>query len=48
MTYRATFWTTKEYNENEAILREIFWNGDEVGRFNERKKNAYSCRCVKD
>lgn len=48
MTYRSAFWSTKEYNASEAFIREIFWNGDEVGRYSESKSDGNSCRCIKD
>jgi len=48
MTYRGSFWSTMEYNTTEAFYREIFWNGDGIGRYNDKKTDGYSCRCIKD
>lgn len=48
MTYRGTFWSATEYNEGDGLAREIFWNGNEVGRYNDYKYYGFSVRCVKD
>lgn len=48
MTYRASFWSTTQYNSTDAIHREIFWNGDGIGTYNDKKTYGYSFRCIKD
>jgi len=48
MSFRATYWSSNEYSASDAYTREIFWNGDAAGSFNEYKKNGYSCRCVQN
>ncbi len=47
-TYSGSFWSTTEYNGGSAYFRELFWNGNGVGRYNDNKYRGFSCRCIKD
>lgn len=44
----AKFWTSEEYNDNNAWGRYLEGDYDGIGRYQSSKENGYSVRCVKD
>lgn len=51
MTHRAPFWTTQSNSSNPewGLSYELFWNSDQVGRFNADDKYYGHCiRCIQD
>lgn len=42
------WWSTEQYNNSDAFFRFIYYMDSTVFRFNNRKRNGFSVRCVKD
>lgn len=42
----ANFWTSTEFNKNDALIRQLYYYSPYVYRKKEKKDNVYSVRCV--
>jgi uncharacterized protein (TIGR02145 family) len=46
--FSGYWWSSKQYNDSDAFFRFIYYQDSTVFRFNNRKRNGFSVRCLKD